>query len=309
MGNENSSFAFLKLSNLIYSSGEYLTGELLIKIIDETESESVILNLLGEEVISFEANLENHKGNHCIINYEMVLHTWENGKISPGDYIFPFEVYLPVDIPSSSRIIDDVYKGSIEYKLQAFVNTKLSSSVNVIIKSDQNFPSTQNRSDTLIDLKYCFCVRRGTVELAAKINKFAYNSSEIIKLNIEGLCRLMPRVRINLFRSVLIMSENGKPFFNKTSLLEIYSSDPCLDIDLKSLENRLKTQITTKGNYYKCSFTLSVVGLIHSPCGNEEVEVILWILINPTPSPLTIPKLSMQWKPTYMNGMKYDFTI
>lgn len=300
MLNESGKFMYFNMNSLNASAGDCIKGELYIKLPNNEYSNSVVLKLSGIESSHF----EGHHIVSTILSEEIILYKWPENLASRGDYIFPFEIFLPKKIPGSTHLEILGLSACVEYKIEAFMSEDLKITQEVSVKSYQDFPNCQNCSECIVDVKSCCCIKVGTVDLVVKSNKFAYTSSEVIKLKIEGLCRLVPRVRVSLVRSVLVTAESGDSFMSKTTVLEIVGSEATLDIDLKSIENRLKMQCSTKASSISCSYSINILGEVAALCHNEEAQVILWIVINPVATATLIPKYSVSWKPIYMNGIK-----
>ena len=305
MLNARGGFIYFNMSSLTYCAGDSIKGELYIKLAEDESAESVSLTLTGLEACEFSSDLDMHDGLNVILNESMVLHAWPGGKAPRGDYIFPFEISLPPDIPGSTCLSTDHFKASIEYRLEAYMNPGLLAVEMLNVRCLQDFSPCPNASECVVDVKSCCCIKRGTVELVARANKFAYTSSEVVKLTVEGICELMPRVSVSLVRSILLTSNDGRHFMNKQTIIEFNTDQMHLDVDLRRAEKRLKMQCSTKGKIISCSYNINVTGEANAVCGREEIAVILWVLINPISSASIIPRYSVTWKPIYMNGIKF----
>lgn len=309
MENSNRSFIYLNLHSLTYSAGDYLKGEVYLKLITSIEAENIILKFTGFESAKLNNTSIDQESKSELASYEITLHKWENSRAKTGDYIFPFEIFLNSNLPSSTLLILDELTAQIVYKLEVKMTEELSSSDIISLKSQQDFPSGPNRSDTSIDVKSCFCINRSTIDLEAKATKFSYTCHEIIKLSVLGICPLMPRVRLAFSRSVMITKPNGEAHMIKSLIYEQETSEENIDMDLMKFEDRLKVQCTSKGKCISCSYSITITGILNAMCPGEEPEVLLWVVINPPYKAPSMSRLSLQWRPVYMNGVHYNDSI
>ena len=92
----------------------------------------------------------------------------------------------------------------------------------------------------------------------------------------------------------------------KTSLIEIVTEESCVDIDLKSIEDRIFMQSSTKGTIVKCSYSISVTGIVPKVCSNSEHEVMIYVIINPEITAPAFPRYSVSWNPVLMRGIRFE---
>lgn len=296
------------LHSLTYSAGDWIKGEINLKVEEEIESIYLGLMFKGLETVKQKkpvlVTLQ-----HEILEYSLKIHEWPQGIISPGDYVFPFEIHLPKDLPSSTHINTQKFKIHVFYCLTAHLNPSLSSVSEISIQSSQDFPSSLNKTDTIIDIKSCFCFKRTTINFEASIKKYAYNSNEIVKFQINGICERMPTVEIYLVRNLMLLI-NGNVVVEKENLCKITTNLDKIDIDLKAFENRLKLQMTSKGKYFSCSYCFVIIGQPQAMCFKEIPEIQLWMVINPVYTAPSIPKYNGPWRPRKMQSMRFeDFNL
>lgn len=291
------------LHSLTFFADDWIKGEINLKIEEEVYTPSLLLKLQGIESVSRKSEYPEIIQSE-ILNYEIKVHDFHNHSASPGDYVFPFEIYLPKDLPSSILIHSSNIQVSVSYTISAQLSDSLRCSSAITIQSRQDFPSRLNKSDTSIDIKSCFCFKKTTIDLIATAKKHAYTSNDIIKLNIEGLCPKMPKAQVNLTR-MLMTNLNNQIKVDKTNFCEILTSASNLDIDLKAFEDRLKIQTTSRGKFFACSYFLTVVGLPDALCHRECPELQLWIVVNPVPKAAMIPVFNGPWRPSKMHGIRY----
>lgn len=292
------------LHSLTYSAGDWIKGEINLKIETELLSDHLYLKFKGIEKVT-QNNSAPIKIQHTIFDYNLKIHEWPNGKISPGDYVFPFEVYLPKDIPSSTSISTHSLEINLSYSLKAYLDNSLSSSSPISVQSYQDFPTSLNKTDTIFDLKSCFCFKRKTIEFVASIKKYAYNCNEIVKLHIEGICESMPNVEILLVRN-LMANINGNVIVEKDNLFKITTNLTCIDIDLKAFEGRLKLQTTSRGKNFSCSYCFVIIGITDATCFREIPEIQLWVVINPVNTAPSIPRYHGAWRPKRMHSSRFE---
>lgn len=291
------------LHSSIYAADDWIKGEINLKIEDEVYTPFLILKLQGMESVSRQSETPESIQSE-ILNYELKVHEFPNHTASIGDYVFPFEIYLPKDLPSSISIHSTQVQVSVSYTISAHLSDSLRSSSSITIQSRQDFPSSLNKSDTSIDIKSCFCFKKTSIDFIATAKKHAYTSNDIIKLTIEGLCPRMPKAQVNLTR-MLMTNLNSQIKVEKTNFCEILTSGSNLDIDLKAFEDRLRIQTTSRGKFFACSYFLTVTGIPDALCHSECPELQLWIVVNPVAKAAMIPNINGPWRPSKMHGVRY----
>lgn len=296
------------LHSLTYSAGDWIKGEINLKVEEEIQSLHLSLMFKGLEIVKQKRPVPITM-QHGILEYNLKIHEWPQGIINPGDYVFPFEIHLPKDAPSSTNINTQRFKVLVYYYLTAELNSTLSSVSEISVQSFQDFPSSLNKTDTIIDIKSCFCFKRTTINFEASIKKYAYNCNEIVKFQVEGICERMPTVEVYLVRNLMFMI-NGNVIIEKENLCKITTNLNKLDIDLKAFESRLKLQTTSKGRNFSCSYCFVVIGQPQAMCFKEIPEIQLWVVINPIFKAPSIPKYNGPWRPRKMHSMRFeDFNL
>ena len=292
------------LHSLTYSAGDWIKGEINLKIETKLLGNHLYLQLKGIEEVTHKKPTPL-KVQDIILDYNLKIHEWPNGKISPGDYVFPFEVYLPKNIPSSTSISTTSLEINLSYSLIAQLDSSISSSSSISVQSYQDFPTSLNKNDSIIDLKSCFCFKRKTIDFVASIKKYAYNCNEIVKLQIEGICDSMPNVEIFLVRNLMV-NINENLIVEKDKLCKITTNLNCIDIDLKAFESRLKFQTTSRGKNFSCSYCFVIIGITDAMCFREIPEIQLWVVINPVITAPSIPSYHGAWRPKRMHSIRFE---
>ncbi|OMJ87500.1 hypothetical protein SteCoe_10752 [Stentor coeruleus] len=300
---QNPNFIYLNLQTLTYSSGDYLKGEVYLKLVSETKSNTLILKFTGFEIININSSSDQTSKTELVTN-ELTLHKWDTQAPS-GDFIFPFEIYLSPNLPSSTLIKLNDLTAKIEYKLEVTMTEQLTSSVIIYLKSYQESQSDINASNMQVKVKSCLCIRKLTIDLKASVNKFSYICNEVIKTSVEGFCSIMTRMHLAFCRYTLITLPDGKTHMNKLILYEKDIDESFFDIELMNLKDILDEQYSSKGNNISCSYCISIKGLLNTICHSKEPEVVIWVIINPMLKEHSMEQLYIQWNPIYMKSSYY----
>lgn len=302
---QNSNFIYLNLQTLTYSSGDYLKGEVYLKLASETKSNTLILKFTGFEIININS-LSDQTSKTELVSNELTLHNWDTQAPS-GDFIFPFEIFLNPNLPSSTLVKLHDLTAKIEYKLEVAMTEHLTSSVIIYLKSHQELQSGENSSHIKFNVKSCLCIRKPSIELKASVDKFSYMSNEIIKLLVEGFCPIMIRVHLSFCRYILITMPDGKSYMNKLILYEkdVVDED-FFNIELMNFKSILDEQYSSKGRNVSCSYCVSVKGLLNTTCHGKVPEVVIWVAINPMYKEHSMEQLYIQWNPVYMKNAYYN---
>jgi hypothetical protein len=303
MLNGTSGFIYLNLNTLTFTAGDYLKADVHLKLDNPISSPSVLLHFYGLESIECSSD-PSLNTTFPILSYKMPLYRWPGNSAPKGDYLFPFEIYLPPTLPTSTDVDLDDFKATVQYRLEAEANSELFTSSQIYIRSDQRFPPSRNTSSTEFDIKSCCCIRRATIALSLSIDKYAYTCNEVVRVKMGGMCNFMPQVSLKLVRQ-LVLHTKGRVKMKKDCLFETVTENESVDIDLKAFEDRLRIQCSAKGEIVGCSYCLSVDGVLANAFQTEQPGVSVWIVVNPPQRPSPLPGLYRSWRPVRMSGIKF----
>lgn len=88
-------------TSLLYFPGQFLSGRVLLELVDETPALGLQFHVVGEGVVQISPNEDREK----YIDFKMrLLGNEDNGEVtvlSPGIHSFPFKLGLPNGLPST----------------------------------------------------------------------------------------------------------------------------------------------------------------------------------------------------------------
>lgn len=117
----DSLFLFIHTDKVHYSPGDVIHGSVFMNLLESVPTDAVILCINGIEEVHFTlmANTENKEHNYSrkIFEIKQNLYKSLNGSLPRGELNFPFEIVLPLDLPSSSHFSDENANGGIKYEI------------------------------------------------------------------------------------------------------------------------------------------------------------------------------------------------
>mmetsp|Transcript_20006 Transcript_20006/g.29657 ORF Transcript_20006/g.29657 Transcript_20006/m.29657 type:complete len:425 (-) Transcript_20006:239-1513(-) len=202
MGNKPISVG-IRTNQSSYKAGDTVYGRVYLSVSKESEAaEGLLLRLVGEEEAtvhhqtSHEEPRQNSRGstrctedhyersNSCFFHVEYPLHTCKNGKLTRGQYEYPFSIDLPQNLTSSMSVRVGESCCEINYKVIVVVKKAQEGASSLFrsnIQANQRVDISSMDSsfdDTSIQLPFevfpitnCCCFERGTMVLEASMDK------------------------------------------------------------------------------------------------------------------------------------------
>lgn len=117
----DSLFLFIHTDRVHYSPGDVISGSVFMNLLEPVPTDAVILCINGIEEVHFTlmANTEDKEHNYSGKIFEMKQNLYKsmNGSLPKGELNFPFEIVLPLDLPSSGHFSDESSNGGIKYEI------------------------------------------------------------------------------------------------------------------------------------------------------------------------------------------------
>ncbi|CAG9313827.1 unnamed protein product [Blepharisma stoltei] len=318
---------YIKTKQTTFLSGGFLQGEVWLRIPRNIECRDINLTFLGKEACSWKENSpsksqsspsESHNGSSIIIQKEFNLYTWPN-QARKGEYIYPFSIHLPEDLPGTFILENDSCSGSVIYTLEATLSTVPPHSVTLpvnIVQVNRHQVDPLSSSALMKISGFCW-FSRGAIFLKATANRTSYICNGLIYLTLEldtSRCKIsVSNYEITLYRTIILKSDNGKTRVFKESLHSFQAKVPIkhslledeeseVEIPLDSLQSAIGEMWTTKGKFVNCAYSITVRACMESGfCGkySSDPEIELWVDVNPQTSEIVAPEHS-NWNPTRM---------
>lgn len=210
-----------------------------------------------------------------------------------------------------------MHRGSIFYTLSTVIDSDppISSVLPFKIIGFKNHQSDPVSSSISSNVYGCCKLSKGVIIFRASSNKSAYNSCNIIYVNIELdslKCELtVEKIKVSLTRTIIVRTNKGFSSVIKQNLSCVHVNPPkrdCLldnneievSFQLENFNEKIKEIWTTKGKLIFCSYSIIVQAqlakcLFGKYC--EDPEIDLAIDINPDFSLINVPEPA-NWNPT-----------
>ena len=309
MGNGMSTFLIISTNSLIYSPGEIIHGEIYIKLSENFSSEKLNIRIEGFEKYKVNEGKKQHMQSIEIFNKSIILYDWKDGIAAKGDYIFPFNFKLPLNIPGSTSISLKDLEASISYSIKASIPNILDQQKEFWVKSISESRTSLKKNqvfEKFIIKNFC-CVNKGVVDFQMSTNKFEYNTEDIMKIEFNGLCEILPKVFCYVYRFVCVKDDECLKYV-MSKIMKIEVSSMNVDLDLKQLEGRIGQNTSTNGRFVSCAYVLKAVFKV--ACRNNEA--ILPFQLNYAKNEKPEHRYSIPWKPNVIKcqiieeGYSYD---
>lgn len=194
MGNKACTLG-IQTNSEIYTAGSKVTGQIYLSVTDPNgvKARSLNIRLNGREETKVHYTTKDDNKTHfhddhrsaTIFNSNVLIKTFQNGRIYSGQYEFPFELTLPSDLPSSMFYKCGRSCCLIVYEIKAYLSKEKgfvpmigewmnhSSSCQKIklLGGGMPFKSSDpivNPSD-IQHVKHCCCINKGTMNISSEI--------------------------------------------------------------------------------------------------------------------------------------------
>lgn len=309
MGNKNS-FGYIKLEKNTFESGETLYGEFCLKIAQNVNCEKIEVLLLGQEEVFWEelneSRMDSNNEYEVLIQKSLVIYNPPSSRISKGDYIIPFIIDLPYDLPATTSVSAPRIKGKIYYYLSATVcGTDICHQLDINIKQTFNIGPTI--VETCTQLKGCMWIARGEVFMRVRTDKGFYALDEsvnnFVDIDVSKTPLNVATLEVSLYRTITITKSNKSKCVRKDLVYDKNfsggSEEFRFHIHLPSVESNIKQAYSTKGRVIEIGYSVRINGIMSSIFTQygDEPQLNYWISIIPKTGAQSLPKDSFSWKP------------
>lgn len=181
-------FIVVQTDRSSYYAGEQVTGTVTLCLFKPLQLETIQLEVNGIEKCKHDFYFDSR----VCLAHKLVLHS-RRETFESGNYVFPFEFYLPSDIPNTLYFKRGDSMGEISYKVQAEVILPDPSPLDLFardLKHEQEFfvmePLTESMTSTQDfvekDVNVLCCINKGRVSMSARADRNASSPGEIIPM-------------------------------------------------------------------------------------------------------------------------------
>ncbi|CAD8156947.1 unnamed protein product [Paramecium octaurelia] len=229
MGNkQGSEFGgiMVRTEKSIYFAGDVVKGNIYLHIIKSGYHGNVVqFSIVGKEKTRWQTgsgkNSTTHYGKNVFYEDTVVINTFLDEKLMIGQFVFPFQLDLPSDLPGSFYYSDGLL-ASVGYKIKVQV-ISTSKSINDI-KNEQEIIIREPIKEILqvsqeketANLSTWCCKKQGSCSIIAKVDKNLYQPGEYIQIAYDidnSDCKLNIRnVDVIIMSRLNIRSNSGSQY-------------------------------------------------------------------------------------------------
>lgn len=309
MGNK-ANFGYIKTDKTTYEAGEQVYAEFLLKVSKDMLAYKIVMEIFGSEIAEWEelnnSMMASHKGSQLIMHHKADIYSFPTNKVVKGDYIFPFIIGIPQDIPTSTSIALPRLTGKVSYKVNVFVEgTDIAATSEILIK--EKIVNTQDPAETTVQLKGCLWIERGEIYVRAKSLNDAYTSNEKLKIKVDvdtsrsswALGSLM----CTIYQVISVTSNEKHKYIRKEAIFTRsyigFQHEMAIEIALDAIRGNLKETNSTSGKVLEIGYCVEMRGIMESIFSlyGPEPELSLWFTVLPKTEIPRMPKHSFAWKP------------
>ena len=309
MGNK-SNFGYIKTDKTTYQAGDNLFGELCLKASTDLYAEKITIEILGYESVEWDevidSSMGTHSGKALIIHHKVDHYRFPSNKLAKGDYVFPFIIEIPPDIPSSCSITLPRLRAKIVYIITARVEgSEITATSEVLIR--ETIHSHPLIAETNARLKGCLWIERGEVYLRAKSVKEAYIADEKLKIIIDmdtsRSSWAVGTLQCSIYQMITAKSDSGKKYIRKETIysrnLIGFREQAVLEIGLAGIKGNLVEANSTNGKILEVGYCVEIHALMESIFASygPEPELSVWFSVIPKIATPKVPKYAFKWKP------------
>lgn len=198
-----------------YYPGEFVNGNVFVDLKEPVECDAVVVQCKGKEKVYWQETrtrtVQDGEGESHQESYEVhfdgkkeffkvkIALSQGRAQVPAGQWIYPFQFQLPVDLPASFKFKDSVWSGGennkikakIEYSFKGTVDVKGTFAKDLKGKSEIALLSVplntipigkMTKTETVM---LCCCIPRGDVELSVEADKGAYYCGETAQMHVQ----------------------------------------------------------------------------------------------------------------------------
>mmetsp|Transcript_4167 Transcript_4167/g.5463 ORF Transcript_4167/g.5463 Transcript_4167/m.5463 type:complete len:349 (-) Transcript_4167:134-1180(-) len=194
-----------------YLAGSKISGTVNVTTAGKNTNSGLTVSLIGKEDVKVRYKQTHSNGNNAsttkthyayakcdIVRVEIPLAGAE-AVVEPGNHSFPFEVQLPVNIPSSMTHCGDGGYCNIVYKIKVSVKgkwrgDKVEKHIRVLARPPFSAPVPSFFEPETQQITSCYCFPRGAITFAASIDDTRVGKGDAV--NVDFGCKNEASTRI-----------------------------------------------------------------------------------------------------------------
>ncbi|CAD8068948.1 unnamed protein product [Paramecium sonneborni] len=289
MGNKSGSEfggIMIRTEKSLYFAGDVVKGNIYLHIVKPGYHGNVVqFSIVGKEktrwTIGSGKHRRTHHGKNVFHRDTVVINTFLDENLMVGQFVFPFELHLPPNLPGSFLYQSSIL-ASLNYKVKVRV-VSTSKSINdiknkqeIIIKEPiKEILQISSKQETANLTTWC-CKNQGVSSISAKVEKNLYFPGEFIQItyNIDNSnCKLnIENIDVMIVNRLNIRSNSGSQYNREFQLNALShkgvekgmktlqsSSQGCSLQIVYSQQPNLTVTPSTTGNFVNSSYYVKII--------------------------------------------------
>ncbi|CAD8156193.1 unnamed protein product [Paramecium octaurelia] len=221
-----------------YFAGDLVKGNIYLHIIKSGYHGNVVqFSIVGKEKTEWEVSTgkssTTHRGKNVFYEDSFVINTFLNENLMVGQFVFPFELELPLDLPGSLYHSYGLL-ASVAYKIKVRIISN-SKSINdikneqeIIIREPIQEILQASQKKVTANLTTWCCKQQGFCSITAKAEKNLYQSGELVNITYDidnSNCKLnLEKVDASIMSRLIIQSNSGAQYRQEVKLNSVSQS-------------------------------------------------------------------------------------
>mmetsp|Transcript_21639 Transcript_21639/g.39555 ORF Transcript_21639/g.39555 Transcript_21639/m.39555 type:complete len:348 (-) Transcript_21639:57-1100(-) len=283
-----------------------------IEFIGEIESEFTETSTDGDGT----TNERNYREHMYIINYKCPLYVWPDRAVQPGQYSLPFQLKVPLGLPSSLNWAQGSTKARVNYKVTCWLIPGIQDTINIGVQQRENLLNQSLKLFRSAAMRYC-CFSKGSISYSLELNKGSFFTGEDVVLSINLDCSQAktrpPFLRGYLHYRILLTAQGhrkyigGKVDTNRVAVDRV-ANVQTLTLVLKLQPDRVNTLSSLNTGLIKSDFFVFIEPVNPSSClsydqFNFEMPLVVNSKLQFQPPPIPPPN----WSPNLLMRSTIDF--
>ena len=312
-----------------YFQAESAHGTISLNLVKNFPGNEIFLKIKGTEVTRWSEgsgkNRRYYHGKRIIISHQFPLYKFNTAFISPGQYNFPFSIYLSPALPAS--FYHAGIFAQISYKIKGEIKSTdkkykhLRSSKILHMKQMKNDAYAPPIAHLKVAVDICCCFAQGLTNIETKVNKTNFFQGEVAYVDCSidnSQCDLpLKSVTMRLIRKLVVKSNGGHTHISNY-ILVIRSTQ--LNIPAKSpnqvqtrfeipIKSTAKIPSTCIGHLIKNIYVLSLLPYYESFLCNCRIKSVQTPILIYDPTHQDIQKIQAppNWNPQVMPMQNCDW--
>lgn len=229
-----------------YYPGEWVNGNVFVDFKEDVECDGIVVKCKGKEKVYWQETRtrtvddgdgESHQESYEVdfdgskeFFHEKIKLSKGRSCIPAGQWIYPFQFQLPMDLPASFKFKDNCWSGGENNKIKAKVQYGFKGTVDVAghfakdLKGKSEIAVLSAPLNTIPigkmtkteTVKVCCCIPRGDVEMSVEADKGAYFVGETahIEVNVDNRSKSeIDKMKAKFYRILTLSADNNRKTF------------------------------------------------------------------------------------------------